>query len=130
MIAVDTNILARLLLRDDEAQYQAALALFGDGRDYTAPVTVMLELAWVLRRTGVDRRDIAKSLGNLLSLRNFQPHHKVEILIALELFIKGLDFADALHLALSDREDALLTFDERFAGRAQRLATMPPVQTV
>jgi predicted nucleic-acid-binding protein len=42
MIAVDTNILARLLLRDDEAQYRKAVRLFGDGRDYTAPPTVFL----------------------------------------------------------------------------------------
>ena len=52
MIAVDTNVLARLLLRDDEAQYRKVVKLFGDGRDYTAPVTVMLELVWVLESYG------------------------------------------------------------------------------
>ncbi len=44
MIAVDTNVLARLLLRDDEAQYRKAIRLFSDGREYTAPPTVILEL--------------------------------------------------------------------------------------
>jgi predicted nucleic-acid-binding protein len=52
MIAVDTNILARLLLRDDEAQYLKAVHLFDDGRDYTAPPTVILELVWVLGSYG------------------------------------------------------------------------------
>ena len=48
MIAVDTNVLARLLLRDDEAQFRKAVRLFSDSREYTAPPTVILELVWVL----------------------------------------------------------------------------------
>jgi predicted nucleic-acid-binding protein len=52
MIALDTNILARLLLRDDGDQYQRAVSLLGDGRAYTAPPTVLLELVWVLGNNG------------------------------------------------------------------------------
>jgi predicted nucleic-acid-binding protein len=130
MIAVDTNVLARLLLRDDEIQYQAARDLFRDGRDYTAPITVILELVWVLRVAGIDRYDIGKSLRELIELPNFKPALKTEIIFAIELYAKGLDFADALHLALSNGNEALLTFDERFAARAGHLETKPPVQAM
>jgi predicted nucleic acid-binding protein len=130
MIALDTNILARLLLRDDEAQYQKALRLLGDGRDYTAPPTVILELAWVLGSYGIAKTDIAKSLRALLGLVNFKPGQSAEIAVAVTMYEAGLDFADALHLALSDGNDALLTFDERFVGRARQLGTTMPVETV
>lgn len=128
MIAVDTNILARLLLRDDEAQYRKAVRLFGDGRDYTAPPTVILELVWVLSGYEFEREKIASSLKALLGLPNFKPKRKAEMMAAINLYEAGLDFSDAFHLALSDGDDALITFDDRFAKRAERLGVIPPVQ--
>ncbi len=104
--------------------------MFGDGRDYTAPPTVILELAWVLGQYGIARPDIAAGLKALLGLPNFKPSGKAAIIIALELFDRGLDFADALHLALCDGESAFLTFDDRFAKRADRLSATPQVQLV
>ena len=47
MIAVDTNIVIRLLTRDDEQQYQQAYALFQHYQIYIAN-TVFLEMEWVL----------------------------------------------------------------------------------
>lgn len=128
MIAVDTNVLARLLLRDDEAQYRKAVRLFGDGRDYTASTTVILELVWVLSGYGFEREKIAQSLNALLGLPNFKPKRKAEIVAAIKLYEAGLDFGDALHLALSDGDEALVTFDDRFAKRAERLGVTPPVR--
>jgi predicted nucleic-acid-binding protein len=89
-----------------------------------------LELVWVLGSYNVPRADIAEGLRGLLGLPNFKPHQSAEITVAISLYEAGLDFADALHLALSDGEDAFLTFDTRFAGRADRLATTPPVQSI
>src|ERR1700743_24867 len=102
MIVLDTNVLARLLLRDDEQQYRKAFQLLGDGRDYTVPPTVVLELVWVLGTYNVPKADIAKGLRGLLGLPNFKPHQSAEITVAISLYEAGLDFADALHLALSD----------------------------
>jgi predicted nucleic acid-binding protein len=130
MIVLDTNILARLLLRDDETQYQKVFRLLGDGRDYTAPPTVILELVWVLGSYGIARTDIAQSLRGLLGLVNFKPSQGAEIAVAVMMYEAGLDFADALHLALSDGHERLLTFDERFVGRAQRLGAIPPVEAI
>ena len=128
MIAVDSNVLARLLLRDDEAQYRKAMRLLGDGRDYTASPTVILELVWVLGGYGFEREKIAQSLNALLGLSNFKPRRKAEIVTAIKLYEAGLDFGDALHLALSDGDEALVTFDDRFAKRAERLGVTPPVR--
>lgn len=121
MIAVDTNILARLLLRDDEAQYRKAVKLFGDGRDYTAPVTVILELVWVLESCKRTRKEIVQALAALLGLANFKPKNRAAVLSALAGYEAGLDFGDALHLALCASDEGFVTFDKtlvRQSGRA------------
>jgi len=48
MIAVDTNVLVRLLTGDDPAQTQRAVELFAQ-ESILIPKTVLLETEWVLR---------------------------------------------------------------------------------
>ncbi len=48
MIAIDTNVLVRLLTRDDEPQSRQASALFTKNKIFI-PETVILETEWVLR---------------------------------------------------------------------------------
>jgi AbrB family looped-hinge helix DNA binding protein len=50
------------------------------------------------------------------------------VLMAVEAFDKGLDFADALHLARSPRAAGFATFDQRLANRAKTLALTPPLE--
>ena len=50
------------------------------------------------------------------------------VLVAVEGFDKGLDFADALHLARSSRSSGFAIFDQRLAKRAKALGLTPPVQ--
>ena len=123
MISLDTNILARLLLGDDAAQLARAKALLSQAQKFTVPVTVMLELVWVLEANGVQSNDIAIGLGKLLSLPNFKPANAAEILQALHGYKEGLDFADALHLALS-----AASFDKAFIKRAKKLGLEPSVE--
>jgi predicted nucleic-acid-binding protein len=83
---------------------------------------------WVLSGYEFEREKIASSLKGLLGLPNFKPKRKAEIMAAINLYEAGLDFGDAFHLALSDGDDALVTFDDRFAKRAERLGAIPSVQ--
>lgn len=48
MVAADTNVLVRLLTRDDERQFEKSVALFRE-RTIFIPNTVVLETEWVLR---------------------------------------------------------------------------------
>lgn len=127
MIALDTNILARLMLADDAKQHARAVALLKDGRTYTAPVTVMLELVWVLISSGRERAAIVAGMRSLLSMSAFKPKEHDALLIALRWYESGLDFPDALHLALSAGDSELATFDDKFARRAKREGAAPPV---
>ena len=63
----------------------------------------------------------------LASLQHITLEDRDAVLVALDSFDKGLNFADGLHLARSLRASGFLTFDRRLARRAKRLALAPPV---
>jgi predicted nucleic-acid-binding protein len=127
MIALDTNLLARLLLKDDEAQHARVEALLGSDQIFTAPPTVFLELVWVLEANDAKPADISQGLTKLLGLPNFAPPEANAIRQALRAYAQGMDFADSLHLALSSRDQAMMTFDKAFVRRAGKLALTPQV---
>ena len=130
MIALDTNLLARLLLRDDKKQHARVVALLASKQDFTAPVTVMLELVWVLEVNGCSTDDIVRGLHLLLGLPNFKPPQADALRQALLGYAQGLDFADALHLALSHSSQELATFDKAFARKASKLGLVPAAVAV
>jgi len=127
VIALDTNLLARLLLRDDVAQHARVKALLQTDQVFTAPVTVLLELVWVLEANGCAPADIERGLGLLLALPNFRPPQAEAVRAALRGYAQGIDFADALHLALSHADDAFVSFDKALARKAQKLGITPRV---
>lgn len=130
MIALDTNVLARLLLQDDAAQFNQAKALLAAGQEFTAPITVFLELVWVLEANDCSPKDIQQGLGLLLALPNFSTPHASALHQSLSHYAQGMDFADALHLCQSKNTDALMTFDKAFAKKASKNASVPPVRLV
>ena len=72
--SVDTNVLVRLVAQDDEAQAQAMdrlLAKYARNGDLLfVPITVVLELEWVLRsRLGQSKAQFIEVLSALLSKR-------------------------------------------------------------
>ena len=127
MIALDTNILARFLLRDHEKQYHTAVSLLQQDRIYTAPPSVILELVWVLQVNDCTRAEIAKGLRALFGLPNFKPMALDEIARALIWFDAGMDFGDAVHLALSAKADGFVTFDRALGKQAVKSGAFPPV---
>jgi predicted nucleic-acid-binding protein len=128
MIAVDTNILARYLLNDDRAQGKAAAALLASGETLTAPVSVLLELVWVLEANDCSRGEISKGLHHILGLPRFQVRELEAVGYALRWYEGGMDFADALHLALSAKDERFITFDRGLAKRAVKVGAFPKVE--
>ena len=121
MIALDTNVVVRLLVDDDPAQTRRARALLETCTAFVTP-TVLLETEWVLRGAyDVGRAAIARSLRGLLGLRAVVIGDLQAVAQALDWFEAGLDFADALHLALSAEARQFVTFDARLARRARRI---------
>ncbi len=128
MIALDTNVLVRVMTLDDPAQARQAADRMSD-ESLWLPKTVLLETAWVLRASyGFDRSQIGEALERLLGLPQLQVEDAEAVDTALEYYASGLDFADALHLASMRSATTLVTFDRRFARAAARLEGAPPVE--
>jgi predicted nucleic-acid-binding protein len=128
MIALDTNIVVRLLVRDDPAQTALAAALVR-GNSVLLTTSVLLETEWVLRsRYRAPRATIAEGLRRLIDLDQLTLDHPTVAARALDGFEAGLDLADALHLALSNAATEFATFDRALARRAAKIGLAPPVR--
>ena len=96
MIAIDTNIIVRLLANDDPDQTARALRLLKEDRVFVAS-TVILETEWVLRSAyRADRGAIQQSLRKFLALPNVFIENEYAMLQALEAHAAGMDLARCL----------------------------------
>lgn len=121
MIAVDTNVLIRLITDDDPAQVRRARRLFEHNRMWIAK-TVVLETEWVLRSLyGFGPEAIAAALTTLAGLANVEIEDRAVVAKAITWMGQGLDFADGLHLASCPAGHDFVTFDARLVRRATRL---------
>jgi predicted nucleic-acid-binding protein len=129
MIAVDTNVLIRLLTGDDAKQERASRALFATEPVWIAK-TVLLEAAWVLRSLyGFDEDAIADAFRKLLGLDNVQAEDEASVAAALALTAQGIEFADAMHLGSRPSGARFVTFDRSFVRRAAK-AGVPDISVV
>lgn len=119
MIALDTNVLVRYVTNDDPRQAAQAVRLLSRPDDVFVPKTVLLELERVLRAVyNVPRSDVTRVFKHILGLPNVVVEATEEVAEALRAFDHGFDFADALHLAASQRADTFHTFDKALARKA------------
>lgn len=111
MISIDTNVLVRRLVRDDENQSRTAASLISSQPVFVA-TTALMESEWVLRKTyRFSRSQIVTALEAFLGLRSVTVDHAPSVKRVLDAFAAGLDFADAVHLAQSRSADQFATFD-------------------
>jgi predicted nucleic-acid-binding protein len=123
MPALDTNVLVRYVVQDDQAQLAEARRLIrkcvADGQTLFVPVTVALELEWVLRASFEYAKDeVMETLSSLFSAAELIFESERSLEVALQLYRNGsADFADCLHIALAAQagELPLRTFDKRAA---------------
>jgi predicted nucleic-acid-binding protein len=124
--AVDTNVVVRLIVNDDPAQAAAAHRAMS-AQPVFMPKTVVVELEWVLR--SVYQRSpetIAAAIESLLATTDITIEDPAAVGRAVAWFKRGLDFADALHLASSAHADGFLTFDIDLRRRASMVGAKPP----
>lgn len=123
MIGIDTNILLRLVLEDDEEQVTIARSAMvkaaSEGRLCFINHIVLVEFVWVLE-SGFrkSRADIAFTLQTILDSEGFIVENREAVEKALLYFKEGAyDFPDAL-IAVDNRSQGCsttLTFDRKAA---------------
>jgi predicted nucleic-acid-binding protein len=99
MHAVDTNVLVRLVARDNSPQLAAARSFVAGG--VWASQLVLVETAWVLQQTyGFDDAELAEALEMLLNNERLTVQEADVAIAALALFKKrpALGFSDCLIL--------------------------------
>jgi predicted nucleic-acid-binding protein len=74
-----------------------------EGQSLFVPVTVTLELEWVLRATfGYSKDEVMQVLSNLFSAAELAFQSERALQVALQLYREGTaDFADCLHITLA-----------------------------
>jgi len=90
MPSLDTNVLVRYLVQDDSGQLAAAKRLISrcvtSGQSLFVPVTVTLELEWVLRaRFGYIKEDVMQALSSLFSAAELRFESERALEVALHL---------------------------------------------
>ena len=118
MRAVDTNVLVRLIVRDDPGQIAAA-------EDFVAPgawvsLLVLVETAWVLESVyGLGRRRIATVVGMLLehdriTLQDEEAVRRAQVVFKRE---SAIDFSDCLIVEVARKAGHIPvgTFDKALA---------------
>ncbi len=121
MIAVDTNILVRFFIRDDERQYRQTAKLLQNSENSNESIyvsnIVLTELVWVLKGGyKVPKSDIIKTLSVLLTNQLFVFADAKLLRDTLSKYQSGnCDFADYLIALDGIKEQArtTFTFDKR-----------------
>lgn len=123
MIAVDTNVLVRVLVDDpgEAAQVRAARACVRRARKVFVPQIVQAESVWVLESAyGLAKSQVIAVLGQLQHNLAFELQRRETFARALAAWrMGGADFAD--YLILAEPETAgrsLYTFDRKL-GQAK-----------
>lgn len=121
MNGIDTNILLRFLLKDDEQQAALAYSLFKQveqrGEKLFVPIIVVLEMIWVLESAyDISRQEIVASISDLLSM----PILAFETQPAVQMFVvstqqNNFDLSDLLlaHSAAYSHCEKVYTFDKK-----------------
>lgn len=128
MLALDTNVLVRILIDDPQAidQCAAARALASAAGEVYVPQVVQIETVWVLESAyGFARAELTAVLETLLSNQSFVLQHAAVLRAALGEFRHGAaDFSDYVILTQARAENMLLaTFD-------RKLGKLPGAQLV
>jgi predicted nucleic-acid-binding protein len=128
MLAVDTNVVVRLLTDDEPLQTARAREIF-ERETVLLVKTVLLETEWVLRSLyAFEPSRIADAFATLIALPNLVSEDVSAVADAIEWMRKGMDFVDALHLASARQAGRFATFDRKLIKRAAEVTDIKPVQ--
>lgn len=133
MIGLDTNVLLRLMTRDDPAQTELAERLTASsGETMRISDIVLAELAWTLRRKFKwEKPRIVSALYALLSQASFVFEDRAVVMAATRGYERGrADFADCL-IGAANAEAGVhttYTFDQNAAAQSW-FTLIPPRRT-
>lgn len=121
MVGIDTNVLLRYLLRDDEDQFRLAAEVFGSltpGSPGFLTHVTLAEVYWVLTRSlRSSRASTLRVIRQLVRTDSLEFEDGETVVRALDLAEQGADFPDALIQGSMEQFGATetVTFDQHAA---------------
>ena len=115
---VDTNVLIRLLVKDDPIKFNTIVKLVRKVEEneitLVIPTVVIAECCWLLKSFyKLDKQKITEYLLDIIESDNVEVEED-NVFHALKMYSdKNVDFADALIASKSNNKLAVLTWDKR-----------------
>ncbi len=129
MIAVDTNIVLRLILDDEPRQIETIRQLMQRQRLFVS-LTVLLETGWVLEsRYRMPRSQVVASLDGITALEGVAIARPLLARWAIDRYQAGGDWADMIHIASAAKTGGFATLD-RAVHRKVGAACPIPIETL
>lgn len=95
-ISVDTNVLARAVLQDDQKQGEIASKILKEASLIAISLPCLCELVWILRRGAkLSKEDVAEMLKDLLATSNVVMNRPA-VEAGIAILEAGGDFADGI----------------------------------
>lgn len=115
MIIVDTNIILRYLLQDNEELSKKAIEII-DNNEIFIPTEVIVEASYVLKKVyNVENEKINEAIKLLLEMEEIKFENKGTIALAFKTYAeKKLDIVDCMLFAYNKNENYdIKTFDKK-----------------
>lgn len=117
MIAIDTNVIVRIVANDDPVQEGIARALV-NGNPVFVSLIALVEAAWVLSaRDSRGKAWVAADLKAFVALDTVELELRDWALWALDRYQEGHDLADMILLVTARDQASFATFDRKLARR-------------
>ena len=115
MIIVDTNVILRYLLQDNEELSSKAIEII-DNNEIFIPTEVIFEVSYVLKKVyNVEKDKIFETIKLLLDMENIKFKNKKTIEVAFKIYSeKNLDIVDCILYAYNKVEKfEIKSFDKK-----------------
>jgi predicted nucleic-acid-binding protein len=127
VITVDTNILLRYALNDNPKLSAKAREII-EGNSCYVPLLALTELGFVLGSVYEASPDDTVSYAKtLMQQKNLRFEHESQVIQAIAGVSAGIDWFDAMLWAASPKQNDFITFDKKFANKANKLGWQPAV---
>lgn len=117
MIIVDTNIILRYLLQDNQELSKNAIEII-DNNEIFIPTEVIVEVCYVLKKVyNVEREKIYEAIKLLLNMEEVSFQNKKTIELAFKMYSqKNFDIVDCMLYAYNKNENhEVKTFDKKLS---------------
>lgn len=123
-ITIDTNILIRLFVADDEIQYQKSMALLENTDEFFVPISVFIEVVWVLTQTyKLQKSDVFEVLLDFIENSEKLVCDTKMVYSGLQMLKNNGDFSDMInaHIGKQNGYAHFITFDKKANQKLNQL---------